>query len=120
MKNLILTLIAIVTVTFANAQTATEKKIASDFILTRTESFNKGIAPVYVSNIDSLEKTIDKKNVNYRVATFVFFGQVNDANCAGGSMNSYSKGRSQSFIYYTIKNEGDRTVISVISGHDGW
>jgi hypothetical protein len=120
MKKLIIITIAIFSTLIATAQTAEDKQKAIDLIKARTESFNQSATPIYVKNILDVEKQIDKQNLNYRFYSFVVFGEIEDKNVHGGSMNSYSNSISKPFIYYSIEKENGRTVIWVISGHNGW
>lgn len=120
MKKLFLALLAIVSLNFASAQTPAQKQTAIDFIKSRSESFNTNITPVFVSNIDSVERAVEKANLSYRRVDHIFLGEIKESNSAGGGMKSYTDDKSKPFIYYTIKQNGSQTVVIVISGHNGW
>ena len=120
MKKLIFTLLAIVSLNFVSAQTPAQKTAASDFIKSRSESFNTNITPVFVSNIDSVERAVEKADLSYRRVDHIFLGEIKESNSAGGSMKSFTDDKSKPFIYYTIKQKGGQTVVVVISGHNGW
>lgn len=120
MKKLFFTLLVIASVSFASAQTSEEKKAASDFIKSRTEAFNKNTTPVFVKDLDSIERVVNRANLSYRKVSHVFFGEISDSNSAGGGLNSYTDDNSKPFIYYTIQKYGNQTVILAITGHNGW
>ena len=123
MKKLIIFTIAILSLSFANAQTPAEKRVAADFITSRADAYVKNVTPVFVSNeneLTKIENSLDTQKVSYRKYSFIFIGEVNDANCVGGAMNSYTQDVKKQVLYYTIIKENGRTVIWVISGHNGF
>lgn len=121
MKKLIITAIAVFTVLIATAQTSADKQKAVELVKARAEAFNNGVDPIFVKNINDVEKKIDAQGLNYRIYSFVVFGEIADQNVHGGSMNSYSRNSSKPFLYYSIVDEGDgHRTIWVIAGHNGW
>jgi hypothetical protein len=123
MKKLIIFAIATLTLGFANAQTPAEKQVAANFITSRADAYVKNVTPVFVKDFAALnrvEKELDAGKISYRKYSFVFFGEINDANCVGGGMNSYTQDRRKPVLYYTMIKENGNTVIWVISGHNGF
>ena len=123
MKKLIILAIATLGLSVANAQTPAEKQAAADFIISRADAYVKNVTPVFVKDFAALnrvEKDLDAGKVSYCKYSFVFFGEINDANCVGGGMNSYTQDRKKPVLYYTMIKENGRTVIWVISGHNGF
>jgi hypothetical protein len=105
------------------AQSKQEKKVAEVFIIERADAFVKGVTPVFVNDLKALnriENNLDTKKYNYRRYSFIFLGEISDANMVGGSLNSYTQDRKKPVFYYTIVKENGWTVIWVISGHDGF
>jgi hypothetical protein len=123
MKKLIILAIATLGLSFANAQTPAEKQVAADFVTSRADTYVKNVKPVFVNNeaeLAKIENGLDKQKVSYRKYSFIFIGEVNDANCVGGEMNSYTQDNRKPVLYYTMIKEQGRNVILVISGHNGF
>jgi uncharacterized protein YxeA len=123
MKKLIIFAIAILTVSIATAQTQIEKQAAASFVTDRANVYVKDVTPVFVKDLtalDRIEKDLDSGKYNYRRYSFIFLGEMTDANMVGGEMKSYTQDRTKPVLYYTIVNENGRKVIWVISGHNGF
>jgi hypothetical protein len=123
MKKIIFFSISILIISFVKAQTPAEIKIAENFIISRADAYIKKAIPVFVNNLAALEKVernLDAKKISYRKYSFVFIGEINDKNCVGGAMHSYTQNNRKPILYYTILKENEKTEIWVISGHNGF
>jgi hypothetical protein len=70
--------------------------------------------------LNKIEATLDAGKVSYCKYSFIFLGDITEANLAGGGMNSYTQDFRKKVLYYTLVKENGRNVIWVISGHNGF
>lgn len=126
MKNVILSIVAILTINFATAQTANQAQIeaAGKIVMSRIDNFDAAQTATYVNTgmtgLNQIEETLDKQKLNYRKYSFVFYGEIKEDNIVGGAMNSYTQSKSKPFVYYTIVRENGNLVVWVLAGHNGF
>ena len=123
MKNLIFAIVAILTVNFATAQTATEIDAAKEVVMSRLDQYNAHQKAVYVNGMEGINKveaTVAKQKLNYQKYSFVFNGEINDDNVIGGALNSYTQSTAKPFVYYAIVKQDGVTTVWVVAGHNGF
>lgn len=104
----------------ANAQNGSKHEEIKTYVIHLAGKYNDGVAPKFVSNIDSVEKIIKKSGVNYRVDFDVFLGEIAPGKQTTGSSQSISNFKPKKFIYYTYTQSGNMVEITVLSGHNSW
>lgn len=106
-------------VNISNAQDANKQEVDS-FLIEHTLQFNKNQKPVFCRNIDSLSQVLNKNKINYSRCTYQFFGEVlSDFNLLGGGCNTYILDTKKPFIYYSIiNNDNGSIIIEVLEGNN--
>lgn len=102
-----------------NIDSLTNKK-AELFLLSRTPSFNEGIAPQLITNFDKVLEEIKDSNINYTHSIHMFCGEIDSSNWAGLTCISRGGGIAMKFIKYHIYKRSDITYIEIIFGNNNW
>lgn len=101
------------------AQTTSLKKEIEIF-LTNKEGFNQGVKPIFVTNLDSIEKVVNKKGFNFMSYSYSFRGEVrpeNEIKHGIGGVQSVTNFNPQKFIYYNFYIMNDIIVVQTVIGH---
>ncbi len=102
------------------AQTNSLKKEIETF-LTNNEGYNQGVKPIFVTNLDSIEKVVDKKGFNFMKCSYSFRGQVrpeNEIKTHGGGVQSVTNFNPQKFIYYNYYLMNEMIYVQLVMGHN--
>lgn len=95
------------------------KQDVTSFVSERVLSFNQGVKIVEVNNIDSIIRTLRKKDVSYSYDSYIFYGSdISSETNMGGSSRTVINSKKVPFVFYKKYQTKGNTIIEVVCGTD--
>jgi hypothetical protein len=114
MKKIILMIVIMIKCSVSFTQT---KQQLVDFIYDRTMPFNKNSKIIEVNNLDSVMKSMSRKNISFCHDIFKIYGtSFSPAIVVGGYSQTIIKSKKVPFIMYKTYKINGNTVIELVNG----